>query len=61
MQRLSVLDQSPVPEGATGADALANTLDLVEVNGFQSGLCGQGFDVVHHSPTPSMVNTTASS
>src|SRR3954451_8100271 len=28
MLRLSVLDQSPVPEGATGADALRNTLDL---------------------------------
>ena len=26
--RLSVLDQSPVPEGSTGADALHNTLDL---------------------------------
>jgi luciferase family oxidoreductase group 1 len=26
--RLSVLDQSPVPEGSTGADALRNTLDL---------------------------------
>src|SRR5438309_7294810 len=26
--RLSVLDQSPIPEGSTGADALANTLDL---------------------------------
>ena len=26
--RLSVLDQSPVPEGLTGADALRNTLDL---------------------------------
>jgi luciferase family oxidoreductase group 1 len=25
---IGVLDQSPVPEGATGADALANTLDL---------------------------------
>jgi luciferase family oxidoreductase group 1 len=25
---LSVLDQSPVPEGSTGADALRNTLDL---------------------------------
>src|SRR5215213_3016636 len=31
MQRLSVLDQSPVPEGATGADALANTLDLARL------------------------------
>lgn len=28
MLRLSVLDQSPIAEGATGADALANTLDL---------------------------------
>src|SRR3954470_2770195 len=26
--RLSVLDQSPVPEGATGPDALRNTLEL---------------------------------
>jgi luciferase family oxidoreductase group 1 len=31
MLRLSVLDQSPVPEGATGADALANTLDLAQL------------------------------
>ncbi|MEA2252199.1 MAG: hypothetical protein QOG70_2441 [Solirubrobacteraceae bacterium] len=29
--RLSVLDQSPVPEGSTGADALANTLDLARL------------------------------
>lgn len=28
--QLSVLDQTPVPEGSTGADALANTLDLAE-------------------------------
>src|SRR5258707_14971206 len=26
--RLSVLDQSPIPAGSTGADALRNTLDL---------------------------------
>jgi luciferase family oxidoreductase group 1 len=26
--RLSVLDQSPIPDGSTGADALRNTLDL---------------------------------
>ncbi|MGI8429813.1 MAG: LLM class flavin-dependent oxidoreductase [Solirubrobacteraceae bacterium] len=26
--RVSVLDQSPVPEGSTGADALRNTIDL---------------------------------
>src|SRR3954465_1928631 len=29
--RLSVLDQSPIPEGATAADALANTLDLARL------------------------------
>src|ERR671928_1541739 len=29
--RLSVLDQSPVPEASTGADALANTLDLARL------------------------------
>ena len=29
--RLSVLDQSPIPEGSTGADALHNTLDLARL------------------------------
>jgi luciferase family oxidoreductase group 1 len=29
--RLSVLDQSPVPEGLTGGDALQNTLDLAQL------------------------------
>src|SRR4051794_29063491 len=29
--QLSVLDQSPVPEGSTGADALHNTLDLARL------------------------------
>src|SRR5947207_6215194 len=29
--RLSVLDQSPIPEGATNADALANTIDLARL------------------------------
>src|SRR5438874_4086745 len=29
--RLSVLDQSPIPEGSTGADALGNTLDLARL------------------------------
>ncbi|MCW2966612.1 MAG: class flavin-dependent oxidoreductase [Solirubrobacteraceae bacterium] len=28
---LSVLDQSPIPEGSTGPDALANTLDLARL------------------------------
>src|SRR5512144_1962073 len=29
--RLSILDQSPVPEGSTGSDALQNTLDLARL------------------------------
>jgi luciferase family oxidoreductase group 1 len=29
--RLSVLDQSPIPQGSTGADALHNTLDLARL------------------------------
>src|SRR4051794_22414960 len=29
--RLSVLDQSPIPEGLSGADALRNTLDLARL------------------------------
>ena len=29
--RLSVLDQSPIPEGSSGADALQNTLDLARL------------------------------
>ncbi|HEY4095063.1 MAG TPA: LLM class flavin-dependent oxidoreductase [Baekduia sp.] len=31
MLRLSVLDQSPIPEGSTGADALRNTIDLAQL------------------------------
>jgi luciferase family oxidoreductase group 1 len=29
--RISVLDQSPIPEGSTGADALRNTIDLARL------------------------------
>jgi luciferase family oxidoreductase group 1 len=29
--RLSVLDQSPIPEGSTGSDALRNTIDLARL------------------------------
>ena len=38
--RLSVLDQSPVPEGSTAADALRNTLDLAELADAGPGLRG---------------------
>ena len=29
--RLSVLDQSPIPEGSTGGDALRNSVDLARL------------------------------
>jgi len=31
LRRLSVLDQSPIPEGSTGGEALRNTLDLARL------------------------------
>jgi luciferase family oxidoreductase group 1 len=31
LTRLSVLDQSPIPEGLTGGDALKNTIDLARL------------------------------
>jgi len=47
--RLSVLDQSPVPEGSTGADALANTLDLARL---ADGLGYHRYWVAEHHGTP---------
>jgi len=47
--RLSVLDQSPIPEGSTGADALRNSLDLaklVEQLGYER------YWVAEHHATP---------
>ena len=53
--RLSVLDQSPIPEGSTGADALRNTLDLAR-------LCDDiGYHrywVAEHHGTPMLAGTT---
>ena len=51
MQRLSVLDQSPVPEGATGADALANTLDLARL---ADGLGYHRYWLAEHHGGPSL-------
>ena len=49
--RLSVLDQSPIAEGATGPDALANSIDLarhVESLGYER------YWVAEHHATPSL-------
>ena len=51
MQRLSVLDQSPVPEGSTGADALANTLDLARLT---DGLGYHRYWLAEHHGGPSL-------
>jgi luciferase family oxidoreductase group 1 len=47
--RLSVLDQSPVSEGSTGADALRNTLDLARLAD-ELGYCR--YWVAEHHGTP---------
>src|SRR5215203_3016466 len=49
--RLSVLDQSPVPEGATGAGALANTLDLARL---ADGLGFHRYWLAEHHGGPSL-------
>jgi luciferase family oxidoreductase group 1 len=47
--RLSVLDQSPVPEGSTGADALRNTIDLARL---ADELGYERYWVAEHHATP---------
>ena len=49
--RLSVLDQSPIPEGSTGADALANTLDLARL---ADGLGYHRYWLAEHHGGPSL-------
>jgi len=47
--RLSVLDQSPVSEGSTGADALRNTIDLAQLT---DALGYERYWVAEHHGTP---------
>jgi luciferase family oxidoreductase group 1 len=47
--RISILDQSPVPEGSTGADALRNTLDLARL---ADELGYERYWVAEHHGTP---------
>jgi luciferase family oxidoreductase group 1 len=47
--RLSVLDQSPVPEGSTGADALRNSVDLARL---ADRLGYERYWVAEHHGTP---------
>jgi len=49
--RLSVLDQSPIPEGSTGADALHNTVDLARL---ADSLGYHRYWVAEHHGTPGL-------
>jgi len=49
--RLSVLDQSPIPEGSTPAQALHRTLDLAEL---ADALGYQRYWVAEHHATPAL-------
>ncbi len=53
--RLSVLDQSPVPEGASGSDALRNTLDLARL---ADGLGFHRYWVAEHHGGPSLAGAS---
>ena len=53
--RLSVLDQSPVSEGSTGAEALANTLDLALL---ADELAYHRYWVAEHHGTPMLASTS---
>ena len=49
--RLSVLDQSPIAEGSTGADALHNTIDLARL---ADRLGYHRYWVAEHHATPAL-------
>ena len=53
--RLSVLDQSPIPEGSTGADALRNSVDLAR---FVEGLGYHRYWVAEHHATPVLASAS---
>ena len=53
--RLSVLDQSPISEGMTGAQALHNTLDLARL---ADGLGYHRYWVAEHHGTPMLASTS---
>src|SRR4051812_24136311 len=53
--RLSVLDQSPIPEGSTGGDALRNTIDLARLT---DELGYHRYWVAEHHGTPGLACTS---
>src|SRR3954470_21689425 len=53
--RLSVLDQSPISEGSTGADALRNSVDLAR---FTEQLGYERYWVAEHHGTPMLASAS---
>jgi luciferase family oxidoreductase group 1 len=53
LQRLSVLDQSPIPEGLKGGDALRNTLDLARLT---DGLGYHRYWIAEHHGIPMLAS-----
>ena len=53
--RLSVLDQSPIPEGLSGGDALRNSVDLAR---FAESLGYERYWVAEHHGTPALACTS---
>lgn len=53
--RLSVLDQSPIPEGSAGGDALRNSVDLAKL---ADGLGYERYWVAEHHDTPALACTS---
>lgn len=53
--RLSILDQSPVPEGCTPGDALRNTLDLARL---ADELGYERFWIAEHHGTPALASSS---
>jgi luciferase family oxidoreductase group 1 len=53
--RLSVLDQSPIPEGSTGADALHNSIDLAR---HAEALGYHRYWVAEHHATPGLASAS---
>src|ERR671937_139555 len=53
--RLSVLDQSPIPEGSSGADALHNSIDLARL---ADELGYERYWVAEHHATPGLASAS---
>src|SRR4051812_50093949 len=52
---LSILDQSPISQGATGGDALRNSIDLAKL---ADGLGYQRYWVAEHHGTPMLASAS---